>query len=137
MSFMVWKRHLDTAEFHLTGYVDTSTVDVTGNIEEAVTRLGSEEAKGGTHATDVRPGAHAAPYARDLCAGRSSQEAGPAPPPLAEAVVSARRWAAAARHRLGRARREPLRRRRYERNPDDRPAMDTLDDWILFGPRMR
>jgi hypothetical protein len=23
-----------------------------------------------------------------------------------------------------------------ERNPDERPAMDTLDDWILFGPRM-
>ena len=23
-----------------------------------------------------------------------------------------------------------------ERNPDERPAMDSLDDWILFGPRM-
>ncbi len=23
-----------------------------------------------------------------------------------------------------------------ERNPDARPAMDSLDDWILFGPRM-
>ena len=23
-----------------------------------------------------------------------------------------------------------------ERNPDRRPAMDSLDDWILFGPRM-
>src|SRR5215475_4183265 len=116
MSFMVRKIHLDTTEFHLTGYVDTGILAVTGNNEEAVTRLGSEEAKGGTHGTDVRPGAHAAPDARDRGAGRSSQEAGPAPPPLAEAVVSARRWAAAARHRLGRARREPLRRRRYERN---------------------
>jgi hypothetical protein len=27
--------------------------------------------------------------------------------------------------------------RRPERNPDARPEMDTLDDWILFGPRMR
>ncbi len=24
-----------------------------------------------------------------------------------------------------------------EGNPDDRPRLDTLDDWILFGPRMR
>ncbi|MDP9300421.1 MAG: hypothetical protein M3P43_05935 [Actinomycetota bacterium] len=23
-----------------------------------------------------------------------------------------------------------------ERNPDERPAMDSIDDWILFGPRM-
>ena len=23
-----------------------------------------------------------------------------------------------------------------ERNPDERPLMDSLDDWILFGPRM-
>jgi hypothetical protein len=23
-----------------------------------------------------------------------------------------------------------------ERNPDERPPMDSLDDWILFGPRM-
>ena len=23
-----------------------------------------------------------------------------------------------------------------ERNPDARPALDSLDDWILFGPRM-
>ena len=32
-----------------------------------------------------------------------------------------------ARRALGRA---------AERNPDQRPAMDSLDDWILFGPRM-
>jgi len=25
---------------------------------------------------------------------------------------------------------------RDERNPDARPALDSLDDWILFGPRM-
>jgi hypothetical protein len=24
-----------------------------------------------------------------------------------------------------------------ERDPSKRPAMDTLDDWILFGPRMK
>ena len=27
-------------------------------------------------------------------------------------------------------------RRPAERDPDARPRMDTLDDWILFGPRM-
>lgn len=26
---------------------------------------------------------------------------------------------------------------RVERDPDRRPTLDTLDDWILFGPRMR
>jgi hypothetical protein len=26
---------------------------------------------------------------------------------------------------------------RPERNPDARPRLETLDDWILFGPRMR
>jgi hypothetical protein len=27
-------------------------------------------------------------------------------------------------------------RRRPERNPDERPRLDSYDDWILFGPRM-
>ena len=42
------------------------------------------------------------------------------------------------RRHLNRARRKARRAlaRGAERNPDERPAMDSLDDWILFGPRM-
>ena len=36
--------------------------------------------------------------------------------------------------RIRRALREPT--RAPERDPDRRPPMDTLDDWILYGPRM-
>jgi len=58
---------------------------------------------------------------------------------LVEAVVvSARRWAAGARRTLRRAARRLLEEPRtpIERNPDARAPMDTLDDWILFGPRL-
>jgi hypothetical protein len=50
-----------------------------------------------------------------------------------------RRLAAGARRALRRAawtlRAEPG--GRPERDPDARRRLDTLDDWILFGPRMR
>jgi hypothetical protein len=53
--------------------------------------------------------------------------------------VNRRRLATGARHALRRAARilETERGDRPERNPDARPRLDTLDDWILFGPRMR
>jgi hypothetical protein len=58
---------------------------------------------------------------------------------VAVALVNGRRLAAGARRALGRAARvldaEPG--GRSERDPDARPRLDTLDDWILFGPRMR
>jgi hypothetical protein len=59
---------------------------------------------------------------------------------LAEAlVVSAWRWKSEARRVLRRAADKSLDEpgERKERNPDAGPRMDTLDDWILFGPRMR
>ncbi len=37
--------------------------------------------------------------------------------------------------RVLRKMREPA--RRPERNPDVRQPLESLDDWILFGPRMR
>ena len=42
------------------------------------------------------------------------------------------------RRHLNRALRKARRAiaRGAERNPGGRPAMDRLDDWILFGPRM-
>jgi hypothetical protein len=53
-----------------------------------------------------------------------------------EAVVNARRLAAAARRRLLAAARGGPEHGRPERNPDERPRLDSFDDWILFGPRM-
>jgi len=60
---------------------------------------------------------------------------------VAEAVVTARprgRAVAAAYRRLRRAIDEGNRGhgRVAERDPGERPRLDTLDDWILFGPRM-
>jgi hypothetical protein len=62
-------------------------------------------------------------------------------------LVDGRTLAAAARRALRRAARSALRQAarileaepggRPERNPDAGPRLDTLDDWILFGPRMR
>jgi hypothetical protein len=54
-----------------------------------------------------------------------------------EAEVSARGFAAAARRRLREATRGRPEQARPEQNPDERPPLDSLDDWILFGPRMR
>jgi hypothetical protein len=58
-------------------------------------------------------------------------------PNIGEQLV--RTLAAGARRALRRAARilevEPG--GRPERDPDARPRLDTLDDWILFGPRMR
>jgi hypothetical protein len=51
--------------------------------------------------------------------------------------VNARAVAAAARRRLRDAARGRGASVRAERNPDERPRLDSLDDWILFGPRMR
>jgi hypothetical protein len=50
----------------------------------------------------------------------------------------AREVTAAARRALVRAARraEAELGRSPERNPDERRPLDTLDDWILFGPRM-
>jgi hypothetical protein len=60
------------------------------------------------------------------------------PPPLGpEAPVNARGVAAAALRRLREATRGRPEPARPERNPDERPRLDSLDDWILFGPRMR
>jgi hypothetical protein len=52
--------------------------------------------------------------------------------------VNAAQVAAAARQALVRAARraEAELGRSPERNPDERPPLETLDDWILFGPRM-
>jgi hypothetical protein len=61
------------------------------------------------------------------------------PPPVAVALVNRGRLAAGARRALRRAARildaEPC--GRPERDPNARPRLETLDDWILFGPRMR
>ena len=51
--------------------------------------------------------------------------------------MNARGLAAAARRRLREAARARPDRGLPERNPDERPRLDSLDDWILFGPRMR
>jgi hypothetical protein len=50
----------------------------------------------------------------------------------------ASRPAKRSRRRVNRALRRARRAlaRGAERNPDERPAMDSLDHWILFGPRM-
>jgi hypothetical protein len=55
------------------------------------------------------------------------------------ALVNGRRLAAGARRALRRAARimEAEPGSRPDRDPDARPRLDTLDDWILFGPRMR
>jgi hypothetical protein len=44
-----------------------------------------------------------------------------------------RAWIVGVREREGHPRRPA---RRNERNPDER-SLETLDDWILFGPRLR
>jgi hypothetical protein len=56
----------------------------------------------------------------------------------AEAVVNAAHVVAAARRAMVRAalRTEAELGRPPERNPDERRPLETLDDWILFGPRM-
>jgi succinate dehydrogenase/fumarate reductase flavoprotein subunit len=137
---MLCRIHEDTRYFHLTGYTDTGILLVTGDRGEGGY---ARDAKGGTHGTDVRPGAHAAPDARDRRAGRSSQEARAASSPLAApagAVVNPARMApAAAKRALVRAARraEAELGRSPERNPDERGPLDTLDAWILFGPRVR
>ena len=51
--------------------------------------------------------------------------------------MNARAVAAAARRLLREAARGRQAQARGERNPDERPRLDSLDDWILFGPRMR
>jgi len=55
-----------------------------------------------------------------------------------EAKERAAHPAKRSRRQLNRALRKARRAiaRGAERNPDQRPAMDSLDDWILFGPRM-
>ncbi|TMK61102.1 MAG: hypothetical protein E6G54_00655 [Actinobacteria bacterium] len=55
-----------------------------------------------------------------------------------EAKERASHPARRSRRQLNRALRKARRAiaRGAERNPDQRPAMDSLDDWILFGPRM-
>jgi hypothetical protein len=57
---------------------------------------------------------------------------------LRETEERSSRPAKRSRRHLNRALRKARRAlaRGAERNPDQRPAMDSLDDWILFGPRM-
>ena len=57
---------------------------------------------------------------------------------LREAEERASHPARRSRRHLNRALRKARRAvaRGAERNPDERPAIDSLDDWILFGPRM-